>query len=95
MKKNIFTRLLLLVTLSIILVTSGNSQWVVSSDQAGFGLNITNNLIFQSSANAVYFRSVKILYRSTNKGATWEPILETGDLTYDWFWLRAWLFFKI
>jgi len=83
MKKNIFTRLLLLVTLSIILVTSGNSQWVVSSDQAGFGLNITNNLIFQSSANAVYFRSVKILYRSTNKGATWEPILETGDLTYD------------
>lgn len=73
---------MLLVYVSLSISTFGYSQWTLSYE-GSYIPEPQDKLIFQGSADAVYFRTVTNLYKSVNKGVSWSLVLETGTVIYD------------
>lgn len=82
MKADLINKFFILAIIISVFPLSSNAQWEISSDQAGLVINVEDKLIMQSSADVLYFRSIKNLYKSTDKGLSWAPVFESGEGFY-------------
>ena len=70
-----------LLTILLSLNNTSSAQWTLSYENSIS--NDPKGLNFQSSSDAVYARSEKNLYKSTNKGASWTIVFEAAEGIYN------------